>query len=850
MSKPKSGARTPSHSAKGSASSRGGESIDDGVGSSNTYDNNGYLPIHRAVFNGYEVTLKNILDDALKRNELNQQLEAKTEKTELTPLLLATAVGRIQIISFLLKYPVNINAVDVNQQGIVAIAALSQNERTLRYIIELPVADNSLNVWKPLFKLFTSLGDDESSIGGRALELLTRPKADTNQGSIYWQPIIVNGLIPALVDILTESKNDDVLTSAYLILLHAVNEQPRIHNDLISNKKVFSSMLRHTRSTNKEIVTLIGRLFASLTKQRSLGQTMVEQSIFEPLMTLIDKERSPEVISSYFDCLANIVSYSSVYQIQIANYPFFLQLLIDHYLQEFDLDLSLSVMNFVRQLVLNNQDIQNLLAENGACEHILGALTASSKDLQQIAIETIRAFGDNNPQVQYIMISENALEQLLNLLDKTTVASLQIAIVCTLWTLCGDSASRKRDVATRIGVKKLISLYNIKSEEHLYALTDIIGELTKRTASVKTNIAEEINRAVGLPPIIRLLTLNNEQLVLSALKTLQLLACAPGYIPNQLNQEAIVKFDGIPFIVALMMHVKNELIQVEAAQTLACIALGNTQCLTLIETTLDFSYTCLLKLIQSKNSTVQLKASNALATFIYNNQRLEMFLARECQFSFAYFEKFLENNNDHIRCAAAFQIVALADFIHEQSQAMSAAIGCGILMDILRLSRTDEAKSDAAECIARLAHMKPSIPHALIAANAIDYLCDLFSSTNDTTIGIASIALGYLSYVPEGQRKLLHRCRGELDIMAFLKVYNCLPGTTPRMSKHLLEAWDRYNSLKLPKLRPRGSNVRYFKVLANSIERLRAPPQPNIEKESISSNPVKFYLPPIRQKVN
>ncbi|CAF4432983.1 unnamed protein product, partial [Adineta steineri] len=136
------------------------------------------------------------------------------------------------------------------------------------------------------------------------------------------------------------------------------------------------------------------------------------------------------------------------------------------------------------------------------------------------------------------------------------------------------SASGKRDVATRIGVKKLISLYNIKSEEHLYALTDIIGELTKRTASVKTNIAEEINRAVGLPPIIRLLTLNNEQLVLSALKTLQLLACAPGYIPNQLNQEAIVKFDGIPFIVALMMHVKNELIQVEAAQTLACIALG------------------------------------------------------------------------------------------------------------------------------------------------------------------------------------------------------------------------------------------------------------------------------------
>ncbi|CAF4556974.1 unnamed protein product, partial [Rotaria sp. Silwood1] len=141
------------------------------------------------------------------------------------------------------------------------------------------------------------------------------------------------------------------------------------------------------------------------------------------------------------------------------------------------------------------------------------------------------------------------------------------------------------------------------------------------------------------------------------------------------------------------------------------------------------------------------------------------------------------------------------------------------------------------------------VPQALISVNAIDYLCDLFSSSHDTTIGIASVALGYLSYVPEGQRKLLHRCRGEPDIMAFLKVYNCLPDMSPRISKHLLEDWDRYNTLKLPKLRSRGSNIRYFKVLSNNIERLRAAPQSTIDKEPNKSTMIKFYLPPIRQKV-
>jgi len=51
--------------------------------------------------------------------------------------------------------------------------------------------------------------------------------------------------------------------------------------------------------------------------------------------------------------------------------------------------------------------------------------------------------------------------------------------------------------------------------------------------------------------------------------------------------------------------------------------------------------------------------------------------------------------------------------------------------------------------------------------------------------------------------------------------------------------------------RSRGSNIRYFKVLSNNIERLRATPHSSIEKtESTKPTIVKFYLPPIRQKAN
>jgi len=60
------------------------------------------------------------------------------------------------------------------------------------------------------------------------------------------------------------------------------------------------------------------------------------------------------------------------------------------------------------------------------------------------------------------------------------------------------------------------------------------------------------------------------------------------------------------------------------------------------------------------------------------------------------------------------------------------------------------------------------VPQSLIAVDAIDYLCNLFSSPNDVTIGNASVALGFLSYIPEGRRKLLNRYFKKQNIFVYL----------------------------------------------------------------------------------
>ena len=355
-----------------------------------------------------------------------------------------------------------------------AIAALSQNERTLRYIIDLPISTTEYNVWKPLFKLFLSIKDDESVIAGRMLELLTRQEANNSQISLYWTAMIENGLLPTLIQVFALSKNDDALISACLLLLNVANEFPEIKIELKTIKNAFSSMLKHTRSTNDQILTLLGRVLSCLSTDKSLIDSMIEQGLIESLMILITKQQSPQIICSYFDCLANVISNSYEYQQKIARSNDFLLLITKVYLEQYDLNLSLSVIRFIRQLAKNNEHIQNILAQHGACEHLLGALSATSKELQQVSIEAIQALSHKNPKVLQILLREHAIEQLLNLLEKTNMSNLQIAIVCTLWTLCENNSLQKRDVATKIGVRKLITFYTIKSDEHLLAVTDAL----------------------------------------------------------------------------------------------------------------------------------------------------------------------------------------------------------------------------------------------------------------------------------------------------------------------------------------------------------------------------------------
>lgn len=203
------------------------------------------------------------------------------------------------------------------------------------------------------------------------------------------------------------------------------------------------------------------------------------------------------------------------------------------------------------------------------------------------------------------------------------------------------------------------------------------------------------------------------------------------FVPHKQNQQKVSQSRGVRYLIALMVHSKNEVIQVEAAHALAGVALGNNELLNEIRSNPDFSYVRILKMMYSQEEIVRLLAGNTLATFAFNNFTQQRAIAEDGGVRFACFVPFLESSDEFYRCNAAFQIVVLARIIPDEEQALSSAAGIKLITDLINESKSDLIQALAADCVARLCHTRAGIPGAFISIDTVKSLCQLLKSEAD-----------------------------------------------------------------------------------------------------------------------
>ncbi|KAK3586524.1 hypothetical protein CHS0354_035060 [Potamilus streckersoni] len=744
------------------------------------FDHSGWAHIHHAANKGFPKSIERFVH----ADQDSLELETRDELHS-TPFLIAVSSGNLDSIKCLLKLGAKIDVINTQNHGAVELCAIRQSIHLLEYFIDLN--DAGLPVWKNLLRFLSSDSEEEAVSAGKCLQTLTQCKAE-GEINPNWEAVYNSGGVPVIVKVAKGNIADDAKVPAFHTLLNII-ERSEVKEQILSSGGI-QAFIRLLKSPVSDTVQLAAQILKELATVRDYADQEVQNNIIPSLLNVMKANMGPEVLVEIVDCLGNIAEASSKHQNVIGSTHGLIPGLVNLYeAHQKDKALLYSLNKAVGKISRNDASNQLSFVEHGVTPHVKKLMATKNKDLQISSVEAIHLLADKNAQTQQAILEVHAQDLLIHLLEKAQ-GQLQIKSAMALWALAGDDSDEQRNLAEKMKVGLLIEFVNSMSEDLHYIGSEGLGVLAQGPLSYQTEIAN----ANGIHPLVRHLRSDKEYIVQSIIRTLRYMCVGVGYIPHPKNQNMISHSRGIKFLIALMVHSKDEIIQVESALTLGYVSLGNQEILDEINSNIDFSYVRILKMMYAHDDQVRLLAGSALAAFAYNNISQQKEIAEQGGVRFNCFVPFLQSDDEYYRCNAAFQVVVLARIIPDEEQAQSSAIGIKLLVDLLQDSQSNLILALAADCIARLAHTRAGVPNAIISISAIDFLSKLLLSPAENVRGCAAIALSYLAYNHAAERQLLNKCRSDPILMKFLLRYN----KKNKLPPGFLDGWRHYKRIGLP----------------------------------------------------
>ncbi|CAH1779553.1 unnamed protein product [Owenia fusiformis] len=746
----------------------------------NDLDENGWAHVHHASHRGFIKSIERFV----KASE--DQLELETgDDLHMTPFMLSVASGNLETVKCLLNLGAKINVINSQNHGVIEICALKQYIELLNFFIELD--DPKLPVWKNLIRFLASDSDEEGESAGKCLRILTKLGAD-DEISPNWEKVYSNGIVPTIIKVIKGTIGDETILEAFHCLLNIISKEEV--KEQVGSSGGMAHIVKLLKSSNNFVIQLAAETIKEMCKVKEYAIQASQAGAIGALVKVIQSITDPDVLVEAVEALGFIAEENENHQGSIGSTPGCVTSLINLYEDCNNKELLMGLTKAIDKIIKNNENNQTAFVDEGVGPHVIMLLKVKHKDLQLCAVDTLESMAHNNNHAQKAILQEGAVEPLMTLLKKSRAPGMQEKTANALWALAGSNIEERTVMAGMMGVQLLIEFLSSLSENLHYIGSEGLGVLAQGPKNKQTAIAH----ANGVHPLVRLLRSNKEYIVLSVIRTLRHLCVSIGYVPHPKNQQTLSQSRGIKFLVALMVHSQNELIQVESALTLGCAALGNSEILEEIQENVDFSYVRILKMMYSKDDMVRLFAGLSLATFAYNNQSQQKEIAAQGGVRFNCFLSFLQMEDEFFRCHAAFQVVVLARIIPDEEQAMSSAAGIKLLVDLLNVSKSELILALCADCIARLSHTRAGVPAAFVSIDTCNLLCNLMMSDSEQVRGCAAIALGYLSYNHVCERQLLNRCRQDPYLYKVIGYYT----GKGKVSPSFLENWKHYRKIGLP----------------------------------------------------
>ncbi|KAK6982765.1 ankyrin and armadillo repeat-containing protein [Biomphalaria glabrata] len=757
-------------------------------------EENGWEQVHLCASRGFLKSLERCLESDPNLLELET-----ADGLRQTPFLLAVGSGDQDIVDFLVKRNAKVNVVNSQNNGAVEICAIKGYVSLLKYLATLNLPD--LPVYDRLLKMLVSDTEEEVEAAGKCLATMTEKLEDVSGGSVInpeWQYLYDNGGVSAIVKVAKNTIQDEFKIPAIQTLLNIIEKQ-EVQDQFVSSggMPVFIYLLK---SQILEVVELSCQVIRDLAVNKHFAELLVQNQAVTNILRILQSFEEPEVLVFAVQAIRNIAQSSTKLCSTLGSTQGLITALV-HLFDCNDSHLLLALTQAVSCLAEGDNSNQTAFVKEGVSKHIKNLLITHGRyrEIQHSLIEAIHKLSNGNQQAQLDLKSHGIVKLLIQLLKKKRVEALLEKTAMALWSLAGERNDEKREMANYIDVPMLIEFLNSNTANINFIGSEGLGVL----AQGPINKQSEIGKANGIPSVVRLLKSPHEFIVLSSVRTVRNLCVSVANVPHHNNQNSVLQSQGIRFLLALLVHSANEVIQVEAAYTLGCVSMGNKQILKEISKHSDFSFVRILRLLYSNQPIVRLLAGSALSSFAYNNFTQQKEIAQQGGVRFSCFIPFLQSDDEFYRCHAAYQTVVLARIIPDEEQAKSSAVGIKLLVDLLQDSEVPAIQSLTADFVASLCHSRAGIPAAIIAINGVDYLCNLLHSNTQEVKGTAAIALGYLSHDPVGQRKILHRCRNDPYLMRKILFYN----REFHLASTFKEGWQHYRKIGLPPIQSDRTNL-------------------------------------------
>lgn len=396
--------------------------------------------------------------------------------------------------------------------------------------------------------------------------------ADDGSVNKYWNVVYEHGAIPIFMKVLRSDIGDKAKCEVLKCIINILTELP-VKDQLVKTSGI-DVFIRHLKSKNGKVIQLTSTAVSILCTVAQYAEQASQSGVIPALVAVLEKSSTyePEVLVEVVEAIGVVCDKSEPRQTLLYNTANSISSICSLVNEAMDPQLILALNNSISRITRHHEINQNAIVDGGSVPIIISLIHLKNKDnsIQLSAVDTIHMLVDGNAYTQKFVMQEGAINPLMTLLRRSKTPIVQEKTASALWALAGSGVEERRAMATRMEVNPLIEFLGSLSETLKYIGSEGLGVL----AQGAHNRQDDISDANGVHPLVRLLKEDKEYLVTSALRSLRHLCVGVGFIPHKKNQDTLVQARGVKYLLALMTLSQSELIQVEAAMTLAAASLG------------------------------------------------------------------------------------------------------------------------------------------------------------------------------------------------------------------------------------------------------------------------------------